>query len=38
MLHLVVYTEAYQAGCMKVKQPVEYMDTVEKSPDKVLKV
>lgn len=29
MLHLVVYTEAFQAGCMKVKQHVEYMDTRE---------
>lgn len=29
MLRLVVYTEAFQAGCMKVEQHVEYMDTRE---------
>lgn len=26
---LNVYTEVFQAGCMKVKQHVEYMDTRE---------
>lgn len=36
MLHLVVYTEAFQAGCMKVNTLNTW--TLEKSQDKVLKV